>query len=55
MSKLPDRLLANASQRPSGDHAGSIWKKRPRGDCASTVVSVSRFWRLPSAFISKIA
>ena len=38
MSDDPARLLANAIFAPSGDHAGSIWKKRPAGDDVSTSV-----------------
>jgi len=52
MSEVPERLLENAIDAPSGDQAGSTWKKIPAGVVVSTSVLVRRFWRLPSAFIS---
>jgi hypothetical protein len=52
MSNDPPRLLANAIRLPSGDHAGSIWKKSSPEEDGSPVLSDSRTWALPSAFIA---
>ena len=55
MCGVPSRLLEKAIFRPSGDHAGSIWKKSPAGVDGSPFSFVSRYACLPSASAPKIA